>query len=76
MNVVKRVKSPTPKFFKILRTIGISLAVAGGTVLASPFAIPAAVVSAASYVILAGSVITAVSQTAVEKNKEDEYYTE
>jgi len=71
MNVVKRVKAPTPKFFKILRTIGISLAVAGGTVLASPIAIPAAVVSIASYVILAGSVITAVSQTAVEKDEED-----
>ncbi|WP_018343416.1 hypothetical protein [Cytophaga aurantiaca] len=76
MNVVQRVKAPTPKFFKILRTIGISLAVAGGAVLASPIAIPAAVVSVASYVILAGSVITAVSQTAVEQNKEDEQHTE
>jgi len=76
MNVVQRVKAPTPKFFKILRTIGISLAVAGGTILASPIAIPAVVVSIASYVILAGSVITAVSQTAVEKNKEDEQHTE
>jgi len=76
MNVVKRVKAPTPKFFKILRTIGISLAVAGGTVLASPIAIPAAVVSIASYVILAGSVITAVSQTAVEKDKDDEEQSE
>lgn len=76
MNVVKRVKAPTPKFFKILRTIGLSLAVAGGTIVASPIAIPAVVVSVASYVILAGSVITAVSQTAVEKNKDDEYYSE
>lgn len=76
MNVVKRVKAPTPKFFKILRTIGLSLAVAGGTIVASPIAIPAVVVSVASYVILAGSVITAVSQTAVEKNKNDEYYSE
>jgi len=76
MNVVQRLKAPTPKFFKVLRTIGISLAVAGGTVIASPIAIPAIMVSVAGYVILAGSVITAVSQTAVENNKEDEQHTE
>jgi len=76
MNVVQRVKAPTPKFFKILRTIGLSLAVAGGTVVASPIAIPAAVVSVASYVILAGTVITAVSQTAVETTKTHEPHTE
>lgn len=76
MNVVQRLKAPTPKFFKVLRTIGISLAVAGGTIIASPIAIPAIIVSVAGYVILAGSVITAVSQTAVENNKEDEQHTE
>ncbi|ABG58462.1 hypothetical protein [Cytophaga hutchinsonii] len=76
MNVVQRVKSPTPKFFKVLRTIGLSLAAAGTTIIASPIAVPIAVVSIASYVIVAGAVLTAVSQTAVESTKQDEPNTE
>lgn len=66
MSVVERVKAPTPKFFKILRTIGLAFATAGGALLAVPIALPAAVISIAGYVALAGSVMTAVSQTAVE----------
>jgi uncharacterized membrane protein HdeD (DUF308 family) len=66
MSVVERVKAPTPKFFKTLRTIGIVLATVGGTILAAPVALPAAIVSVAGYVAVAGGVMTAVSQTAVE----------
>ena len=66
MNLVQRVKAPTPKFFKILRTIGLALATAGGALLAAPIALPAAVISVAGYVALAGGVMTAVSQTAVD----------
>jgi len=72
MNVVQRVKAPTPKFFRILRTIGISLAVAGGTLMSSPITLPTSIVAAGGYIAVAGSVLTAVSQTAVEKPKEDE----
>jgi hypothetical protein len=66
MSVVERVKAPTPKFFKTLRTIGIALAAVGGTILAAPVALPTAIVSVAGYVAIAGSVMTAVSQTAVD----------
>ncbi|HRZ97957.1 MAG TPA: hypothetical protein P5084_10395 [Paludibacter sp.] len=68
MTIVERVKAPTPKFFKTLRTIGIALAAAGGALLAAPIALPAAVISIASYIVLAGGVMTAVSQTAVDTN--------
>jgi len=68
MTVVERVKSPTPKFFKTLRTIGLALATMGGILLAAPVALPIAVTSAAGYIALAGSVMTAVSQTAVDTN--------
>ncbi len=68
MNVVQRVKAPTPKFFKIVRAIGLSLVVAGGAILASPVAVPGAV-SIASYSLIAGSVMSAVSQTAVQTTK-------
>lgn len=73
MNVVDRVKAPTPKFFKVLRTIGLSLAAAGGAVLASPIALPAGIVTVGGYLVAGGTVLGAVSQTAVDdKCEEDE----
>ena len=69
MSIVERIQAPTPKFFKTLRTIGLALAALGGSILASPVAIPAAIVTIAGYVALAGGVMTAVSQTAVDTNQ-------
>jgi len=68
MTIVERVKSPTPKFFKTLRTIGLTLAAVGGAILTAPIAVPAALVTIAGYVALAGGVMTAISQTAVDTN--------
>lgn len=75
MNIVERYKKPTPKFFRTLRNIGIALATAGGTIIAAPIALPAAVVTVATYLAVAGTVATAVSQAVVadnEKTKTDE----
>ena len=66
MNVAERLCAPTPKFFKQLRTIGLILAAAGGTLLAAPVTLPAAIVTAAGYILVAGTVASAVSQAAVE----------
>ena len=65
MNVVERVKAPTPKFFKVLRSIGITIAAVGGAILAAPVALPAIVVNIAGYLALAGTVATTVSQVTV-----------
>ena len=70
MSVVQRVKAPTPSFFKTLRSIGLALAAIGGAILASPIALPAGLIAAAGYVALAGGVVTAVSQTAVDTSNE------
>ena len=70
MSVVERVKAPTPKWFKVLRTIGIALASVGGAILASPVALPAGIVTAAGYLLLGGTVVTAVSQTGVKSDEE------
>jgi hypothetical protein len=64
LSLIQRITSPTPKIFKIFRTVGLSLAAAGGAILAAP-AMPVVLVSIAGYVIAAGSVMTAVSQVAV-----------
>ena len=69
MNLAERVLAPTPKWFKVLRTIGIALASVGGIIIASPVALPAGIVSAAGYLILGGSIITAVSQTGVKSEE-------
>ena len=62
MNVIKRVKAPTPKFFKVLRNIGLALAAVGGTILAAPIALPVLVTSIGGYLAVVGGVVSAVSQ--------------
>lgn len=72
LNIVERALAPTPKWFKILRTIGIALASIGGTIIAAPVALPVGLVSAAGYLVLGGSIISVVSQTAVKSEEEPE----
>jgi hypothetical protein len=70
MNLIERAKAPTPKFFRVLRNIGLTLAAAGGVLLTAPISLPAGVIAVAGYLTVAGGVMTAVSQTAV--NGEDD----
>ena len=72
MNIVERVQAPTPKWFKILRSVGIALASVGGVIIASPVALPVGIVSAAGYLVLGGSIISVVSQTAVKAEEAPE----
>ena len=69
MNIVQRAKAPTPSFFKKIRTVGIALAAVGAAIVASPVALPVAVVTVAGYLTVAGGVLTAVSQ--ITTNRED-----
>ena len=66
MNLIERAKAPTPKFFRILRSIGLSLLAISGSVIAAPIVLPAAVVSVAGYIAVAGGVISAVRQVTVD----------
>ena len=70
MNLAERVLAPTPKWFKVLRTVGIALASVGGIIIASPVALPVGLVSADGYLVLGGSIISVVSQTAVKSEEE------
>jgi len=65
LNLVSRVLEPTPKWFRIVRNIGLALSAVGGVLVAAPVALPATVVSVGGYLLLGGSIIGAVSQTAV-----------
>lgn len=66
MKLIDRLKAPTPKFFKVLRNVGLGLAAAGGVIVASPIAIPTIIVTIGGYFIVAGSVATAISQAVTE----------
>lgn len=66
MNVVERAQAPTPKFFKVLRNIGIVVATIGGAILTAPVALPAAIVTIGGYLAVAGGVISAISQVTVD----------
>ena len=65
MNIVERAKAPTPKFFKILRSIGLALLGISGTIVAAPIVLPATVVTVAGYLAVAGGVVSAVSQVTI-----------
>jgi len=64
--LIERYQTETPPFFKKLRLAGLMLAAAGSVLVASPIALPAAVVTVGGYLIVAGSVVTAVSQAGVQ----------
>ena len=69
MKIVERIKAPTPKFFKIVRSVGLALLAISGTIVAAPIVLPVTVVTVAGYMAVAGGVISAVSQmTVAEEN--------
>jgi predicted benzoate:H+ symporter BenE len=69
MNIQQRIQSPTPKFFKKVRNVGLILAAISASILAVPVALPAVVIQVAGYLAVAGSVASAVSQTATEEKE-------
>ena len=66
MKIIERAKAPTPKFFKLLRTIGIAMLAVSGALLTAPVALPVVVVTVAGYTAVAGGVLSAVSQITVD----------
>ncbi len=66
LSITERITAPTPKFFRIVRTLGLLLGTIGGTILTIPVAIPAALTTIAGYLVTAGAVTAAVSQTTVD----------
>lgn len=64
---VERVKAPTPKYFKKVIKIGLTLGAVGGAIVAAPVAIPAAIVTIGSYLMTAGVIAAAVAKTTQDK---------
>jgi len=62
--ILHRLTSPTPAFFKKIRTIGLTLGAIGAALLSAPITLPATVVTIAGYLATAGIVASAVSTVA------------
>ena len=57
----------TPTFWKNVQKIGVVAGAIGGVIVASPVALPAALVTLSGYLLLAGSVTATLAQLTVEK---------
>jgi cytochrome bd-type quinol oxidase subunit 1 len=69
MSLKERWQSKTPKFWQKVQKIGIALGVIGGTIVALPVALPASLVTAAGYMVAAGTVTATLSQLTKEDAK-------
>jgi len=69
-NIINRMTDKTPKFFRILRNVGVALVAASGALFASPLELPPVITDIAGYIAVAGSVMGAVSQAAVLQEEE------
>lgn len=66
MTLLERLTARTPKFFKKVRNLGITLGTIGTIILTAPVSIPARIITLATYLTVAGTVCASISQTAVE----------
>ena len=66
---IKRLQEPTPRFFQKIRNLGLLLTAVGGAIATAPVALPVMLTTIAGYVMVAGAIASAISQTAVEDNR-------
>ncbi len=71
MNIIERATAPTPRFFRILRSIGMALTAIAAAVIGVE-TMPEQITEIATYVATAGAAITAVSQVTVDEEALDE----
>lgn len=62
IEILKRLKEPTPSFWKRIQKIGMTLGIIGGAIVAAPVSLPASIVTIAGYLITTGAVTTGLSQ--------------
>lgn len=69
MSLKERWQSKTPKFWKKVQRIGVALGVIGATIVSAPVVLPASLVTAAGYMVAAGTVTATLSQLTKEDAK-------
>ena len=66
MELTERWLSKTPKFWKKVQRVGIVASAVGAAIIAMPIALPAAVITASSYLLAIGGVTATLSQLTKE----------
>ncbi|WP_437917707.1 hypothetical protein [Sphingobacterium sp. LRF_L2] len=72
MDVLERAQTPTPKFFKELRSIGLIVAAVGDAIVQVPVVPPVAVVTIGGYLTVIDGVLSAISQITVDDKDKPE----
>ena len=70
MSIAQRWSAPTPKFWKRVQKIAITIGAIAGVIVTAPITLPVAVVTIASYAITVGTVAATLSQLTVESNEQ------
>jgi hypothetical protein len=68
MSIKQRWSAKTPKFWKKVQKVAITIGAIAGVIIAAPITLPVAVVTVASYAITVGTVAATLSQLTVETN--------
>jgi uncharacterized membrane protein HdeD (DUF308 family) len=71
MELIRRAKGKTPKFFRILRNVGLSIAAVGTLLLTAPVVLPAIATTIGGYMVVAGGIASAVSQLTEKEDEKD-----
>jgi ABC-type xylose transport system permease subunit len=67
--IKQRWNAKTPKFWKKIQTIGLSLAGISSVILTAPVSLPVGIVTLAGYLATAGGVVGVISQLTIEDGK-------
>jgi hypothetical protein len=71
MNILERIKAPTPKFWKKMQKLSLALTAIGTFVATAPISLPASLVTLGGYAAFGGGLIAAFSQLTVDDNKKE-----
>ncbi len=67
--IIARISNESPKFFKKIKIIGVSLVGIGSALAAAPIVLPAAIITISMHLITVGTVMTIVAQFTVSDNE-------
>lgn len=70
MSIQQRWSAKTPKFWKRVQKIAITIGAIAGVIVTAPITLPVAVVTVASYAITVGTVAATLSQLTVQDNEQ------
>jgi len=70
MSIKQRWCAKTPRFWKKVQKIAITVGAVGGVIISAPVAMPAFILTLSGYAITAGTVAAALSQLTIETNEQ------